>query len=637
MGRYIGAGWIGCDEVKRALQEAVKDWDDHRKTLDTLERALQDGEHNPASVEQLPGVRYAARAGGMYWLRKRDEAVRLSNFTAYITEDLKLDDGSGETRREYVIENSIGRARVPVKVYPTMRWVAEEWGTLAKITVGHNHEKHLAAAIVDLSEDVKLRTIYTHLGWRKIGGRWCYLHAGGAIGAEGVEVQVGDTLAQFVLPQVTDVRAAVLASLDILTLAPPQIIYPLWGAIYRAPLGEWVPMTTSVWLAGRSGVRKTAMALLAQAHFAPSVDARSAANWSSTANANERIAFLAKDTLMLFDDFAPHGTPQDVQRLHGAAERLIRGAANRAGRARMNSDATLRAAMYPRCGVLGTGEDIPRGHSMRARVLVIEIKGGDVDIATLTALQAKTNLLAEAMSGYLSWLAAQDQGAFAKRQKELRALASGTHTRTPENIAVIQLGVETALRFAVEVAALSAPEAEAHKRQSWEALKALAAAQDHLLNSENPAQRFLDLIGSVLSSGQGHVASTEGGHPQHASAFGWCVGAYDEDGPIWRAQGRRIGWVKDENLYLEPEATFSEVQKLAAAQHATIALSQTALWRRLDEAGKIAIRGEDDHIATKVRTVDGRKRAICLRVADVVELPETKSAASQPKFDGLPF
>ena len=38
-----------------------KDWDNQRKTLDTLEGALKDGEHNPASVEQLSGGRYAAR------------------------------------------------------------------------------------------------------------------------------------------------------------------------------------------------------------------------------------------------------------------------------------------------------------------------------------------------------------------------------------------------------------------------------------------------------------------------------------------------------------------------------------------------------------------------------------------------
>jgi hypothetical protein len=101
-------------------------------------------------------------------------------------------------------------------------------------------------------------------------------------------------------------------------------------------------------------------------------------------------------------------------------------------------------------------------------------------------------------------------------------------------------------------------------------------------------------------------------------------------------QGRRIGWVKGEKLYLDPEAAFSEAQKLAAAQHAPFPLTQTVLWKRLDEARKIAIRGEGDHIATKVHTAAGRKRAICLRVQDVVELPEAKRPnESQISFDEI--
>jgi len=148
----------------------------------------------------------------------------------------------------------------------------------------------------------------------------------------------------------------------------------------------------------------------------------------------------------------------------------------------------------PRCGILVTGEEIPSGHSLRARMLVIEIKPGDVNTAMLSALQARTTqLLSEAISGFVAWLANQDKNAFTVHQRELRARAIGTHARTPEDIAVIQLGVETALRFAVEVGALTPAAAENHKEQSWKALGTLTSAQDHLLNSEGPVQRFLDL------------------------------------------------------------------------------------------------------------------------------------------------
>jgi len=237
--------------------------------------------------------------------------------------------------------------------------------------------------------------------------------------------------------------------------------------------------------------------------------------------------------------------------------------------------------------------------------------------------------LSEAISGYVAWLANQEKNLFALRQRELRKCAIGTHARTPENIAAIQLGVETALRFAVEVGALTAFEAENHKDQSWKALLTLAAAQDHLLKSESPAQRFLALLSTVLSSKQGHVEHTSGYAPEPLAAFGWEVVARDNDGcAIVCGQGRRIGWVKDEHLYLDPEAAFSEVQKLASSQHAAIPLSQNTLWKRLEEAGKIAIR-DNEHIQTKVRTAEGRKRVICLRLADVVEFPEGEPDGSQ--------
>src|SRR5438874_785271 len=40
-------------------------------------------------------------------------------------------------------------------------------------------------ALQMLSSDVRRETVYAHTGWRDVGGRWVYLHAGGAIGADG--------------------------------------------------------------------------------------------------------------------------------------------------------------------------------------------------------------------------------------------------------------------------------------------------------------------------------------------------------------------------------------------------------------------------------------------------------------------
>src|SRR5205807_5268138 len=102
------------------------------------------------------------------------------------------------------------------------------------------------------------------------------------------------------------------------------------------------------------------------------------ANWSSTGNALEAQAFTAKDALLVVDDFAPQGSAADVQRYHREADRLLRGQGNGAGRQRMKADATLRPAKPPRGLVLSTGEDTPRGQSLRARMLVVEVSPGDL-------------------------------------------------------------------------------------------------------------------------------------------------------------------------------------------------------------------------------------------------------------------
>ena len=157
------------------------------------------------------------------------------------------------------------------------------------------------------------------------------------------------------------------------TRSPRRVL----GAIYRAPLGEPSPIDFALHLAGPTGAFKTELAALAQAHFGAAFNGRHLpASWADTANMLEKKAFLAKDAVLVVDDFAPTGTTTDVQRLHREADRLFRAAGNRAGRARMRADGGSRPTYYPRGLIISTGEDIPSGQSLRARLLVLELTPG---------------------------------------------------------------------------------------------------------------------------------------------------------------------------------------------------------------------------------------------------------------------
>ena len=213
------------------------------------------------------------------------------------------------------------------------------------IFAGQGKKDHLRAAIQMLSGAVpRRRTVYGHLGWRRIGDHWAYLHSGGAIRAGGALDGIGSTPAATVSARTSCLHQGSRACRSRARLARSSESWTrhdhraLLGAVYRAPLGEPSPVDFSVHLTGPTGVFKSELAAVAQAPLRRRLQQPTPARIvGRPANMLEK-AFLAKDAVLVIDDFAPAGTTADVQRLHREADRLFRGAGNRSGRARMRAD-----------------------------------------------------------------------------------------------------------------------------------------------------------------------------------------------------------------------------------------------------------------------------------------------------------
>ncbi|MDP7191368.1 MAG: hypothetical protein QF553_05830, partial [Alphaproteobacteria bacterium] len=325
------------------------------------------------------------KSEGQLW--KRESTARgwrdtpLSNFTAEIDEDICRDDGAGEFR-EYQVKGRLfsGEALKTTVVqagrFNSMNWVPDAWGARASLKVGMTSHQQAAAAIQYLSRPVQ-RRIYTHTGWRQVGDTWLFLHGVGAIGARGfvpdVEVELGRGLKDYELPDPKneDIKEAVRTSLKLLEVAPDLVTWPLLAATYRSTLAEWLPAELSIFVVGPTGTFKTCIAALCVAHFGKGWSGTNTpASWSSTPNALERIAFTTKDHALLIDDFAPNGTYADIQKLHATAERVFRAQGNQSGRFRMRADSTLAGSLPPRGLIVATGEDLPKGQSLQARLVV---------------------------------------------------------------------------------------------------------------------------------------------------------------------------------------------------------------------------------------------------------------------------
>ncbi len=556
--------------------------------------------------------------------------IKLSNFTAQIVAEEIIDDGV-EQEKVFVIEGvlhngvKLPQVRVPSEKFAFMNWVIERWGVRANVTAGYGKKDFLREAIQELSKEAEFKRTYGHLGWVCKDGSWLYLFSGGAISKDGpienFNVDLHDSkLKDYQFPTLDsneELAASIRASLSILGLTPPRIAYPVLAATYCAPLGEMHPIDFSLALYGITGRGKTQLAALAQAHFGAKFHGKHLpGNWSSTANALEKQSFLAKDAIFTVDDFAPQQTQGEAAKLNHSAERLFRSQGNRSGRGRLNSDMKARAEYFPRGLILSTGEDLPKTQSIRARLLIIEFDEGDVSFDELTPLQkaASDGVFAKAMGGYIGWLASrvpQLKAKLPERHHELRREFSSTktHRRAPEIAASLLVAFETFLDFAVEQNAVEPDDARGYRGTMNQALASAIESQEPFQASEDPAIRFLSLIGGALISGRAYLADARtGGAPHDAGRFGWRIngcllmGRDETPSDTYEPRGARIGWVGDAELLLDPDAAFAAAQNLAREQKNELSISEMTLWKQLAEKGFI-LRGERRN--TIRRTVKG--------------------------------
>jgi hypothetical protein len=281
---------------------------------------------------------YDVREGCTWWTRLTLDGpipVMLATFTAEITDEVVLDDGAERTLTWRVsVTARDGRAGevviTPDHLGRPQMWAAKAVGTSALVMPGPAIADHLRVAVQSGSQDVTRQVVYTHTGWRRLEGRWTYLTASGALGADGLDTSVTVDLGPLAgyelpaLPALPALREAIRASLAVLTLAADPVMVPMLATVYRAPLP--IAPDCSVWMFGSSGTFKTAITALAQQHFGAGMDAQHLpGNWTSTANSLEMQAYLLAHALYVVDDFSPDASKTDAQRRGTAANRLLRG------------------------------------------------------------------------------------------------------------------------------------------------------------------------------------------------------------------------------------------------------------------------------------------------------------------------
>lgn len=580
---------------------------------------------------------YTSENGCLYLATPDGGQMLLARFVPEVVAQVIRDDGAEITTLIKIRVTRPGGQSVEVEVPAdrlpmARRWAAQAIGASAVITPMSRDEAHVATAAQYFGNDQwDSQTTYAHTGWRAdIDGTWRFLTASGALGAAGLDTSVTvdlgtETLNMYALRDPSEVgaealAAAVRASMALLDMAPLTITAPLLGAAYRAPL-PLLP-ETSAYVVGPSGSLKSAASATVLQHFGRGLDARHfPANWNFTGNALESIANQLANVLLVIDDYAPQSA-DDPRRLATAADRIFRGAANSAGRGRLRPDGTRRPERPPKAQIAATGEDVPPGESLRARLTVTTVDAGAIDVTKLTEAQrrAANGVYELAMAGYVRHLAGLLDGdaEYADRLRaqiaESRAelgQASAGHARVPEATAGLLTGYREFLTYAVDVGAFTGDEATAQMDKVKTALLQVAAEQTAYAKGMAVAEIYLRALASALVSGAVHLADQETGRePGEPERWGWepyPSGGYQS---AYRAKGKCLGWLSAAgDVLLHPDVAYEVARDHAGRAAEPLATTKVTIHKRLKEGDHLASHSENGR-PTVVRRIAGKNRRV---------------------------
>jgi hypothetical protein len=606
---------------------------------------------------------YRITPSGIVWDKPQGDgtiAVPLTNFQVEIVGDVAVEDGV-DVRRQFEVEATVqGVARrfvVAAAEFGGMAWVQPELGPTAVVYPRKEHEAR--AAIQLLSRRIVHRRTIAHTGYLKNGNEWGYAHAGGIIWADHGLAGAG-ALADWPSPNSCDVNElnaigpvgtvtntgmpSELINVDLsgspMALyelpAPPTgddrilafqavlrfldlgggLTVMLAAAVFRAALGY---ARFSIHLAGPSGAFKSAVAALFQQFFGPALNAEKfVGNWSSTANQLEGLLHDTKDCPGVIDELVANGPPGDVAELWRKVDRVFRAQGNCSSRGRLRAGGGSVPYKRPRGLPLSTGETIPPGMSLLARIFVYQVWKGLIPEERLTDCQrdAAQGLYAQAMATFVQTVVSNKDrwdGFMPQAVERYRHLAAvdNRHRRTADIVADLLFGFESFLVVARMVGAIDEAEATRLMERAKKEILQIAADQALIQVESDPLEQFRIGVAAALAGGTAHVANKSGEEPEKPEAHGWRRRLDNEGNESWIPGGRCIGWLQDDKeLYLDSANSLAVARENCHRCGINLTLTPAALRQLLKNRGHLLATEEKRGHLTVRRTLAGKRREV---------------------------
>jgi hypothetical protein len=164
--------------------------------------------------------------------------------------------------------------------------------------------------------------------------------------------------------------------------------------------------------------------------------------------------------------------------------------------------------------------------------------------------------------------------------KRIEAAKIAGHGRTADYVAELYVGWEEMVNWLESEAAIGKANADKMRERGWSLLLEVATGQRTDMDDQQPAEQFLTLVQTAITSGHAHIANPVGGSPGgvYESALGW----FDS-----KPRGDLIGWVDGDDLYLEPGAAYRIATSMVAHSAMALNVGPGVLAKRLADKGML--------------------------------------------------
>lgn len=582
-------GEFNADDVEKRLVNALSQ---HRD----IEATINDTEPPAGTGRGKMQFEYEVCGGELCLVKNSKDYGEylhpLSTFVPQIDDEVIRDDGLSEDR-EYIISGKLtdNRHLPPCTVkesdFPGMNWARKSWGAKANIYPGSTAKEHVRSYLQLSRNGSEPRRIFTHTGWRECEGKHVYLTGSGGLGADNVEVELGGRLDLYSLPtdlSATDPVGAMKTSISFMDFGRPDVMTAIWSTMYLAPLTELLNPAFTLWLHGHSGSFKSVISALALCHFGTFTHLTLPTSWEYTANRLGREMFVLKDIPLVIDDWSPGATMAAQRDMENKVAIVVRAQGNRQGRGRLNADSSARKDFTPRGLVVTSGEQLPGGESITARLLILDMEPGDIQKAQLDIAQIEAPLYSYAMASYIlaisnkwgdivkvlpeKWIEYRDKG-----------LAEGLHLRLPATVAWLYLALEAGLVHAHQIGAIKKPELKERLNSGWNNLLVLASRQGARVNEERAANRFVEAFRTLLTQERIVLIDTQ-----------YCQVSDIRDYISQKSRSLKphenfVGWEDDEYYCLIPKAAYAAVSEFYSRSGTPFTFKASAVWRDLRQLG----------------------------------------------------